>query len=485
MEVRRHLRGPRQSPTSIAAERVEEPVQNQPVRERLSYQHVQARLGQGKRQGQVQALSAHRLACHCRPEQACHGDAIISRFEFFFPQAYCVGQSLGPPSAEAVRVVAAARMMRADDSGDWDSFSSPYKGWPGIDEPMQVGRRGIADGAPLLSPGRWPQTRPGPECQLASGNRQRHGHPDLLHKCAHQKWIRRHRVVRVGRGHGRPRVKLPRIPPLFKRRENDSSHPSAYRRSSSRQQRWRVSSGTLTAQPSTWRMQSWWCSKTQIAKKQAFYVSLGAAQRKLGKGITVASLGGTKDDGTPVARVVFDGTHGVNINQAIKVRDQGAAPGAPNVKRAMKDKADVQAALFGLVEDIEGAHNLVPVREEDGRHQCCRVEEDAGLYLQTVGTFGVGSAAYYWERAAWTLKLRSSSYERQHVVVHQHVASVVGILIAWKSVRDGTVDVEWIGQYSAFGSVDPKLRQVVGKWSNRMREEGASANTAVVEWIAS
>ena len=73
----------------------------------------------------------------------------------------------------------------------------------------------------------------------------------------------------------------------------------------------------------------------------------------------------------PWSRGWSDGTHGVNINQAIKVRDQGAAPGAPDVKRAMKDEADVQAALFVLVVDIEGAHNLVPVREEDWRHQCC------------------------------------------------------------------------------------------------------------------
>ena len=58
--------------------------------------------------------------------------------------------------------------------------------------------------------------------------------------------------------------------------------------------------------------------------------------------------------------------------------DQGAAPGAPDVKRAMKDKADVQAASFGLAVDIEGAHNLVPVREEDWRHQRCRVGRGEG-----------------------------------------------------------------------------------------------------------
>ena len=61
--------------------------------------------------------------------------------------------------------------------------------------------------------------------------------------------------------------------------------------------------------------------------------------------------------------------------------------------------------------DVEGAHNLVPVRGEDWRHQCCRVGDDAGVCVQTVGTFGVGSAADDWERAAGAL-----SRLTQHVV---------------------------------------------------------------------
>ena len=71
--------------------------------------------------------------------------------------------------------------------------------------------------------------------------------------------------------------------------------------------------------------------KNQIGKKQAIRMSSEAARRKLGKGTTVASLGavrkGNNDVGTLVARVVFDGTHGVSINQAAKVRDQSAATG--------------------------------------------------------------------------------------------------------------------------------------------------------------
>ena len=150
---------PRQSTTSIAAGRVGEPVQDQPVRERLSYQNVQARLGHGKRQWQVQG---HLRAQAGLPLQARAG--LSRRRDYlplsYFSHAYSVGQLLAPPSAEAVRAVAAARETRADDndSEDSDSFSSLCKGWQGTDEPMLAGRGllrgGITDEASLLSPER-------------------------------------------------------------------------------------------------------------------------------------------------------------------------------------------------------------------------------------------------------------------------------------------------------------------------------------------
>ena len=114
-------------------------------------------------------------------------------------------------------------------------------------------------------------------------------------------------------------VKLPRIPPLFKKKRN-------WRLPSQRRPQEQLEAAKVEdvfrdnyrSQPSTWRMQSRWCSKPRSQKKHALYMSLDAAQRKLGKGITVASLGavrkGTNDGGALVARVVFDGTHDVNIS---------------------------------------------------------------------------------------------------------------------------------------------------------------------------
>ena len=135
--------------------------------------------------GKFKAICAHRLASHCR---SC----------YIFPQACCVEQSLGPPSAEAVRAVTSAD---DDDSEDSDSFGSPYKGRPGIDEPMLDGRgplrRGITDGASLLSRGRWPHSRrrfPTNSTWTKVSARiwksaKARTTPEFLHKCAHQKLL--------------------------------------------------------------------------------------------------------------------------------------------------------------------------------------------------------------------------------------------------------------------------------------------------------
>ena len=99
--------------------------------------------------------------------------------------------------------MAAAREARADDddSEDSHSFSSSYKGWADIDEPMQVGRGPVPQGSPmghlfshqgvgLTKEEGSPRTRPGSECQLRIWKSAKAwGTPEFLHKCAHQKLL--------------------------------------------------------------------------------------------------------------------------------------------------------------------------------------------------------------------------------------------------------------------------------------------------------
>ena len=42
------------------------------------------------------------------------------------------------------------------------------------------------------------------------------------------------------------------------------------------------------------------------------------------------------------ARVLFDGTHGINVNTRTRIRDQERAPIAADLKRAVREKADYE-----------------------------------------------------------------------------------------------------------------------------------------------
>ena len=58
--------------------------------------------------------------------------------------------------------------------------------------------------------------------------------------------------------------------------------------------------------------------------------------------LAVASLGASKKEnstGESTARVLFDGTHGIDVNRRIRVRDQERGPIAADVKRFLREKA--------------------------------------------------------------------------------------------------------------------------------------------------
>ena len=124
-------------------------------------------------------------------------------------------------------------------------------------------------------------------------------------------------------------------------------------------------------------------------------VPLEDAKRKFGDRLALASLGAiSKKDGS--VRVIHDGTHGVGVNQAIVVRDQLRTPTAGDLQTVLQV---LPGAWFGLTGDVARAHRLVRVAEEDWGLQACKtgVRPDR-IWINTVGTFGIGSAAYYWSR---------------------------------------------------------------------------------------
>jgi len=97
-------------------------------------------------------------------------------------------------------------------------------------------------------------------------------------------------------------------------------------------------------------------------------------------------------------RIIHDGTHGVLVNPRIIVRDQMRCPGTREQKVVMRHCIQSQAPVFALKGDVKKAHRRVKVVKEDWGEQACRLEPGS-LWPNKVGTFGVGSAAYWWSRA--------------------------------------------------------------------------------------
>lgn len=191
---------------------------------------------------------------------------------------------------------------------------------------------------------------------------------------------------------------------------------------------------------------------------------LDVAKRKFGEDLALASLGAiSKKDGS--VRVIHDGTHGVRVNPDIVVRDQLRTPTAGDLQTVLQA---LPGAWFGLSGDVARAHRLVRVAEADWGLLACKtgVRPDR-IWINTVGTFGIGSAAYHWSRlmsgigrAVYYLLGRSELFMLVYVddllwiardtsgidkiILTIYFMTIVGLPFAWKKFRGG-VDLAWVG----------------------------------------
>ena len=91
--------------------------------------------------------------------------------------------------------------------------------------------------------------------------------------------------------------------------------------------------------------------------------------------LVIASLDAIeKKDGT--YRVIHDGTHGINVNCSIRVRDQLRNPTAGDLRTLLRL---MPGAFFALTGDVKRAHRLVKVSEQDWGLQACRTGEQASM----------------------------------------------------------------------------------------------------------
>ena len=222
--------------------------------------------------------------------------------------------------------------------------------------------------------------------------------------------------VRVGVG-----VNMPRVPAIYSRKRRwklrEQEDPEAYKS----YEEWgadnkNYASAAELAQAVEEQLVA------SVKNGQAFRLTEKEARDRYGNKLVVAALGaqvksGSQDTGDLKIRMLFDGTHGVPVNQNIRVRDQDRSPAAPDVKRVLRQLAKQQGRKFGFKVDVKDAHRLIPVSPLDWHLLACRGTCSGDVYVNTTGTFGVASAAYWWSRVA-TAAIRGAHY----VLGQEHAA---------------------------------------------------------------
>jgi len=142
-------------------------------------------------------------------------------------------------------------------------------------------------------------------------------------------------------------------------------------------------------------------------------MSYREAKVKYGDRLRIAALGaiaqGPPGDGNQDWRIIHDGTHGVMVNTDIRVPDHERPPLAADVITAMDRELEdgIAGDFFSLVFDASKAHRRIPILESDWGLLACQLDEhvspdneDRELWLNTVGTYGIGSASWWWARLA-------------------------------------------------------------------------------------
>ena len=194
-------------------------------------------------------------------------------------------------------------------------------------------------------------------------------------------------------------------------------------------------------------------------------------------------------------RVIHDGTHFVHVNHSIRVPDLELYPTAADVAAAITaDSGDAQK-YFALKSDISKAHRRIPVSEEDWGLQACAIDpkpshpEDLGkweIWLNQVGTYGIGSASWWWGRVGalllrmifYSTKLRYGfRFADDFLFLCKAIAgktllplfkvllllAILQVPIKWEKTSGGQ-RVEWIGYLFNFETLQMGLSRRRAEW---------------------
>lgn len=228
------------------------------------------------------------------------------------------------------------------------------------------------------------------------------------------------------------------------------------------------------------------------------------AKSRFGDTFRIAAQGAIdKKDGT--YRVIFDGTHGIQLNNNIRIRDRVAFPQIGEGRLAMDHGRRTRPGPhFSLLADISKAHRRFVYREQDHGYLCCRSDREptpSRIWVNRVGTFGVASAAYWWGRlGAGASRIVMSLMGREFIyqflfaddlrwtahgtLMYENLLlallawETMGAPISWKKVKGG-LEFEWIGYEMDFVAHRIGLSIKRASWLRDWARGTASAGLAM------
>ena len=127
--------------------------------------------------------------------------------------------------------------------------------------------------------------------------------------------------------------------------------------------------------------------------------TVGVLREKFpGDRLRIASMGAiAKPDGS--VRPIHDATHGVAVNNHIKLLNRMAVPGPAEMAFAVRQAGAQQEVPLAVSADVSAAHRLFRHRESDHGLLACRSSSESEIvWVNCVGTFGVSSASFWWAR---------------------------------------------------------------------------------------
>ena len=220
------------------------------------------------------------------------------------------------------------------------------------------------------------------------------------------------------------------------------------------------------------------------------------------KAVTAALGADLKPGGS--ARVLHDGTHGVGKNPQVVPRDQARNPGPGEAKVVMAHESRRGSCTLGLTADVRKAHRRYRVAPEDWQHQLCRLGDT--VWANEVGTFGMGSASYWWARlfggagrlvlytlmhhpfwqliyADDTMWTASGPKAITHLVLALFIYTLMGFPWSWGKCRGGPT-LEWVGYWMDYSKFAVGISESRARWLVDWADRVLAANTMYMPNLA-